>query len=105
MIAFIDFWNFLQVNLKTGTKIRNWTALRSYLGDTMTIDLVTPSAISVQAPRAKNIQVVSMEDFELIWEIWADYKSQKVQRQELRDKTRFSKYIISIIHWYEKVHL
>jgi len=59
-------------------------------------------SISVDAPNAMAMQVVPRKDFETIWKIWIDYKSQKVKRYELGDMTRFSKYIISIFHWLEK---
>jgi len=68
----------------------------------MTIDRLNSNSISVDAPNAMAMQVVPRKDFETIWKIWIDYKSQKVKRYELGDMTRFSKYIISIFHWFEK---
>lgn len=77
------------------------TAFRGYLGDSMAVVGVRENYIEVDAPNATAIQVVPKDDFEKVWEVWADYKRQKVKRYELRDMTRFSKYIISILHWYE----
>ena len=83
-------------------RIRNWTAYHGYLGDTMTIKHVSMDHISVDAPKAKNTQVVLREDFELVWDVWRDYKAQRVKRYELRDMTYYSKYIKSILQWYER---
>jgi hypothetical protein len=52
----------------------------------------------VNSPRAQNEQVVPKEDFEKVHAVWEHYCAGKVQRQEIRDCTWFSKYIISILH-------
>lgn len=101
MAEFSPIWNDLITRLKPGMEIRNWTVLKGYLGDTMTIEDVRRSSISVDAPGAEYIQEVPREDFESVWKLWQGYKDEKVRRIELRDITRYSKYIISILHWYE----
>ena len=42
-----------------------------------------------------------MGQFELVDNLWRNYKSEKTKRNEIREKTRFSKYIISILNWLE----
>jgi hypothetical protein len=101
MKTFEDVWLQVQAGLTVGTKIKNWTAFRGYLGDTMTISSIRENYIEIDAPNASSIQVVPKDDFEKVWRVWTDYKSQKVRRYELRNMTRFSKYLISILHWYE----
>ncbi len=102
MVEFKNIWNYLQRKLKPGTKIPNWSAYRGYLGDSMTITKVGETSIEIDAPKAKNLQHVSKEDFVKVWSVWKDYKTQKVKRYELRNMTRFSKYVISILKWYEE---
>ena len=82
-------------------KIRNWTALKGYLGDTMAVVAVYSSAIEVDTPGAMNIQVVPKNDFEAVFRVWNSYKANKIQRQELTPMMRYSKYVISILHWLE----
>jgi len=101
MKSFDEVWSNLQTNLKVGTKIKNWTAYRGYLGDVMTIAGVRENYIEIDAPKAHNIQIAPKDEFERVWEMWADYKSQKVKRHEFHAITRCSKYIISILHWCE----
>ena len=101
MKSFETVWNTLQAKLKPGTEVRNWTAHKGYLGDSMTIVDVGSRHISVDAPNARNIQRVPKTDFEKMWVVWDDYKTEKVKRYEIRDMTMFSKYIISILHWYD----
>jgi len=98
---FESVWSTLQEKLKADTKIKNWTAYRGYLGDSMKIISVRTDCIELDAPGAINTQRIPKVDFMRVWDVWADYKSQKVKRYELRDMTRYSKYIISILHWYE----
>jgi hypothetical protein len=99
--SFDEIWNYLQSNLKPGAQIRNWTAFGGYLGDEMTVTRVSDEHVKVDAPSARNVQVVPKEDFKEVWEVWSGYKTLKVKRYELRDMTRYSKYIISILHWFE----
>ncbi|MGD0707387.1 MAG: hypothetical protein ABSA51_02925 [Anaerolineaceae bacterium] len=101
MVPFETVWAYLQANLEAGTIIRNWTLMHGYLGDTMKVVAVRGNSIEIEAPNAENIQVVPKEDFEKLWDVWSDYKSRTLKRNELRELTRFSKYIISILHWYE----
>jgi hypothetical protein len=101
MNTFDHVWNYLQKNLTVGTTIKNWTAFRGYLGDTMTVVGIRKNYIDIDTSNAGSLQVVPKGDFEQVWKVWLDYKNKKVRRYELRDMTRFSKYIISILHWYE----
>lgn len=101
MISFETVWSDLLAKLTKGTTVRNWTAFRGYLGDTMVIGRIGIDYIEVIPPKAENSQFVPKGDFQKVWKVWTDYKAQKVQRQEVREMTRHSKYIISILHWLE----
>lgn len=102
MTTFDSVWSRIQKNLKPGTSIKNWTMLKGYLGDTMKIMGVRGGYIEVDAPNANTTQHISKEEFEKVWDIWPDYKGGKFPRYQIRDMTRFSKYIISILHWAEQ---
>jgi len=102
MKTFDEVWNYLQDYLKPGMKVKNWTAYRGYIGDSIKITRIDRDSLSLESPAAnKHIQVVPKDDFESIWQVWPDYKMRRVRRYELRGKTRFSKYIISILRWFE----
>jgi len=98
---FENVWRELQRRLRPGTEVRNWTVLKGYLGDTMTVVAVRAETIEVDAPRAKNLVVVPKAHFKALWEIWALYTDGQVPRQEITEMTFYSKYIISILHWLE----
>lgn len=49
-------------------------------------------------PETGDIQSIPLKDFLMILSLWKDYIKGVVKRHELRNKTRFSSYIISIIH-------
>ena len=98
-MPFINTWNALQIRLRRGTVIRNWTAQNGFLGDTFTIVSVKQNYIEVDAPGAQNIQRIPQRDFQIVYNLWDDYCLGNFKRHEIRDRTRFSKYIISILHW------
>ena len=102
MSEFDSVWINLQKRLKKGTVVKNWTAYSGYLGDSMIITNVSGTSIEINAPKALNLQDVPKNDFEKVWGVWKDYKNLKVKRYELRDMTRFSKYIISLLYWLEE---
>ncbi|HOH20775.1 MAG TPA: hypothetical protein PKX41_14010 [Anaerolineaceae bacterium] len=98
---FNKIWEKLMVVLTPGLMIPNWTELKGYMGDTMRIMSVSEEAIVVQAPLAKHLQRIPRDDFEKFWQIWEDYQSGRIPRGEITELTRYSKYIISILHWLE----
>ena len=49
-------------------------------------------------PENGDIRNIPIKDFQIVLKHWKGYIKGFVKRQELRDKTRFSSYIISIIH-------
>ncbi len=96
-----EIWPVVWRNATPGQVIRNWTVLKGYLGDTFKIVNLGDHSLEIDTPNARTIIHVRDEDFEGIWELWADYKSGRVQRQEFTPITRVSKYVISILHWLE----
>jgi hypothetical protein len=102
MRLFEEVWDYLQSNLDPEAQIGNWTVFNGYLGNEMTIAGVRDDYIDVDTPTAKNTQLVPKEDFNKVWKVWSDYKDQKIKRYEVRDMTRYSTYIISILHWFEE---
>jgi hypothetical protein len=100
-MTFADSWNSIQNSLDPGAQVKNWTAAKGYLGDVFTIVQVSPAHVVVSSPEAKNQQSVPKQDFQKLHGVWPGYCAGSVQRQEIRDMTRFSKYIISILHHIE----
>jgi hypothetical protein len=98
-MPFINTWRVLQNQLKSNTIIRNWTAHSGFLGDSFTIVSVNRNYIEVDTPRVQTIQKIPQHDFQTVYNLWDDYCAGNVKRHEIRDQTRFSKYIISILHW------
>jgi hypothetical protein len=97
-MVFSDTWSAIQNSLNPGEKVKNWTAAKGYLGDSFSITRVSSEYVVVSSPEAKNEQSVPKRDFEKLYTIWGSYCAGSVQRQEIRDMTHFSKYIISILH-------
>jgi hypothetical protein len=94
-------WSALQGHLSPGTTVSNWTVGNGLLGDTFIVTGVASGHVEVDTPGAKNVQKVPRADFETVYNLWQRYSNRQVTRPEIRDATRFSKYVISILHWLE----
>ena len=92
-------WSAFQAHLSPGTTVNNWTVANGLLGDTFTVTAVGPGHVEADTPGAKNIQKVPSADFETVYNLWQRYRNGQVTRPEIRDATRFSKYVISILYW------
>lgn len=102
IMAFDETWSVLQASLVEGKIIPNWSVAKGLLGDSFTVFDVGVDYIKVKTPGAINIQNIPKRDFETIYYRWSDYCARAVPRMVLRDLTRFSKYIISILRLLEQ---
>jgi hypothetical protein len=98
---FEEFWEKLTKRLSKEQNIRNWTADKGYLGKG-DFEAVWRGGryIECDAPDANTIQKVSIKDFQVMYEYWKVYTIGNMRRADLRDKSRFTKYTMSIIHQY-----
>jgi hypothetical protein len=101
-MAFADSWAALQASLQAGATIQNWTAFKGLVGDSFEIEEVGRNVIVVNTPGATTLQSVRRSDFEAVYEMWGDYVRGTIQRSAFTPITRYSKYVISILHWLEE---
>jgi hypothetical protein len=101
MTEFNLVWEELLNRLVPGTKIRIWNPYNGYLGEDSTIVASEPDFISINPPRVWESQQIPRHEFKLVWDSWPDYLALRLQRQKIHNLTEHSKYIISILHWYE----
>lgn len=101
MDEFHTIWNNLQTSLKPGAQIEHWNPYNGYLGEDLTINKIDPQFISVDPPRVWDSQIIHKDDFKQVWAVWGDYLSLRLERRKIHALTDHSKYIISILHWYE----
>lgn len=89
------------VNIKTGLQqgqtINNWTVAKGYLGQSFDIVEISEDYIVVK-PLSASAQKIAKEDFNKVILVWESYLLGKTPRHYIRDNTRYSKYIISILH-------
>lgn len=100
VMSFANTWQALQAAV-LGVTIPNWTMVNGLLGDSFLVAGVAASHIEVASPNAASIQRIPKADFEAVYRVWPAYCIGTHRRQDIRDSTRFSKYIISIYHWLE----
>ena len=95
---FGGLWQQIQRDINAGDLITNWTQHSELVGDEFNICAVDARFIEIDSPGAKNSQRVPKDDLAAVYELWDDYIAGQVQRSEIRELTRFSKYIVSILH-------
>ncbi len=95
---FDGVWSEIEHRIARRTRIPNWTRDKGLFGEDFDVELSTDSLI-VCAPGADNVQRVPREDFRVVYELWSGYLSGAAPRKQVREATRYSKYIISILHW------
>lgn len=101
-MKFDKFWEVIQTSLRNWTSIKNWTVLKGYLGDIFEAKS-QGSYIMCDVPTAENIQEVPKEDFYFIYNKWEEYLDGIVKRKDMLHFSRYTKYIISIIHHFEEI--
>jgi len=101
-LDFEEFWKILLEKLKNRTHIKNWTVYSGYIGEDFIARKYSDSMIECLIPNGAP-QYIHKNDFKLVYEVWDDYKSGKVKRADLCQHSRFTKYVISIIHQFEEL--
>jgi len=94
-------WNALQANLTPGTVIPNGTAYHGAFGEPFTVAAVGATIVVVDPPGAQTEQRVGIADFRAVYDHWNNYCHGPMLRRAFRPLTRYSKYVISILHWLE----
>ena len=101
MDQFDVIWNELIASLQPGTEIKHWNPYNGYLGEGLKIITSDLESISIDPPRVWDSQVIPKDDFKLVWLNWGDYLALRRERRQIHALTDHSKYIISILHWFE----
>ncbi|MHA1505756.1 MAG: hypothetical protein ACTSR0_00995 [Candidatus Asgardarchaeia archaeon] len=93
---FDEFWRRLTEVLRDKQLIRNWTRDSGYLGGDFYAVYLGGNAITCILDSGSVLEVPK-KDFELLFNHWEDYINGRYPRHLLRDKSRFTKYTISIL--------
>ena len=96
--SFDAVWAQIQRKIAPGDTIRNWSRHSGYRGNDFTIHAVETRYVEINSPGAENIQHVAREHFARVHEHWKAYNAGVFARSRLTAITRFSTYVISILH-------
>ena len=96
---FEDMWADIQRRLPVRERIQNWSADKGYTGGRFQIKDVEPSSITIEAG-GTSVQI-AMSEFQKIFTDWPAYRVGTIRRSALRDKSKNTTYILSILHWQE----
>ena len=96
--GFEAVWAQIQRNIARGDTIRNWSRHSGYRGNDFTIHAVQARFVEIDSPGAENVQHIAREHFAGVHKHWNAYNAGVFARSKLRDITRFSTYVISILH-------
>src|SRR3990170_6323829 len=95
----IKAWETLREQVWPGYRFSTWSAKKGNLTGAFEIVNIAEDSVTVRSPTAKNLQIIPKVDFFKLAIDWIEYKSGNIPRHELRDKTRYSTYIIGLLHW------
>ena len=96
--GFEGVWDRIQRTIAPGDTIKNWSRHSGYRGNDFTIQGVGARFVEIDSPGAENIQHIPRVDFARVHEHWDAYIAGVFARNKLRDITRFSTYVISVLH-------
>ena len=96
--SFEAVWEEIQRTIAPRDTIRNWSQHSGYRGNDFTIHAVNDAFVDIESPGAANIQHIDRDHFARVHEHWNAYNAGVYARSRLRDITRFSTYVISILH-------
>ena len=96
--SFEAVWTQIRRTIAPGDTIRNWSRHSGYMDKDFTIQAVTDRFVEIDSPGAANIQHIARADFARVHEHWDAYNARMFARSTLRDLTRYSTYVISILH-------
>ena len=97
-MQFKKLWRLLCGGLHVGNVIPRWTRDSGFLDNPIFITKLRPWAIEITTPSVRRSISIPREDFEKVWALWKSYLQGRVSRREIRNLTRHSAYIISILY-------
>lgn len=93
-----EIWSKILECLQDKHVIKYWSKAGRTIGDSFTVEEVGPNYVVVVAESTGTQQRIPRSDFLKVIRVWEAYLAGRVKRHEIRDITRFSSYIISILH-------
>lgn len=97
-----DLWEALSANLLPGQQIPNWTKDNGYFHQPIKIMEFNNALILVKSSTAKNIQKITKMEVEKVAKRWNEYITGKLSRSEFRLNTRYSRYLIDLLHYLDE---
>jgi hypothetical protein len=92
-------WSDLQRTLKCQT-FGNWAVASGDLDSSFNVVGVYPDRIEVTSAGIQGApRKIARSEFERVARLWPKYRQGGVQRQSLRDTSKNSTYIITLLHW------
>jgi hypothetical protein len=92
-------WDQLRERLYPGTSIPAWSVKNRYLGWDFTAAAVHAEHLEVTGGDIGGSRRITRADFETVADLWPGYIGGAVQRQQIRDASQNSTYILGILRW------
>jgi hypothetical protein len=97
-----EIWNELKQRISTKGEVPVWSAEKGYLGERFTIAAVRDGHVQVAELGASQAKRIPDQDFIAVLAVWGDYADGDVDESEIDKKTKFAKYVISILRSLEQ---
>jgi hypothetical protein len=95
--TFEGLWNRIVHTLRPSQTVRSWGKARGYTGGTFNVEYIDQDGMTVSSARTSAPRLVGKDDFARVYEVWGRYLGGNMSRQELRDISHNTTYILSIL--------
>jgi hypothetical protein len=99
-----EMWNELKKRIAPDSQIQTWTADQGYGEDKFMVVAVKGGFVHVVSAGDEKVQKIPDQDFAKVLGVWNDYVDGKLPAANLREQTKFTKHVVSILHSLESQH-
>ena len=93
-----DMWNELKKRIAPDSQIQTWSQDKGYGEDRFIVVAVKGGFVHVVSAGDEKAQKIPDEDFAKVLGLWNDYVDGKLPAAKLREQTKFTKHVVSILH-------
>ncbi len=93
-----EMWNELKGRIAPDSQIQTWSHEKGYGEDKFIVVAVKGGFVHVVSPGDEKMQKIPDQDFAKVLGVWNDYVDGKLPPAKLRDRTKFAKHVVSILH-------
>lgn len=92
-------WDAVQQKVRAGLQVQHWSKDSGDLDGRFKVEEVLTGRLEISSKQIRGRRRIRRADFEAVAAEWPAYVAGRTLRRHLRDSSRNSTYIISLLHW------